>query len=245
MNYKTALKYTRYNSGSHFLDSGGAYGRIHQTPQPPQKQIITPSEGGELWDASINLTQLLTDTFEQEPWHLAQIRKIDGSWFEATASYLESKGYEQLARDNVYNGENDLDQVFIWEVWQRPGSCVDDWVWADSWDILAVVYVHTGCDVRGGYSMPLIGNFAGDYAVPFYLSCEWHVEATKSATDEELYLAESINDSGYLCCVYSHYPIGQIEKRLGSTEGSWKPDGSFHLSELPYVLTPQRAYMGE
>lgn len=52
----------------------------------------------------------------------------DGSWFELGQQFCkEELHHHNHARDNIYNAENDFDQVFVWEVWtprrtSRTGS---------------------------------------------------------------------------------------------------------------------------
>jgi hypothetical protein len=53
----------------------------------------------------------------------------------------------RLAGDNVYNSENDFDNVFQFSVYGPADTT--DWVYAD--DIYVAVVVHKGGDVRGNY----------------------------------------------------------------------------------------------
>lgn len=248
MRYNTALEYTRYNSGKHFLDSGFESGRHWQQPKPPQEDILL---GTDPWDASINLTKLLADLFESDiegarfyKW-ANNIPAAGWDWFGLTSEYLESRGYVQLARDNTYNGENHLSQNYVYEVWQRPGADVADWIWADNDEVLVVLYVHTGADIRGGYSKPMFGNFDCDYSLPVDNCVEWYLEPLEGEdlTDE----AESINDNGYLSSGYSGNPTYEAESRGISWEYDCRHGNGYKvtLDGVEMVMVPSRPYMGE
>jgi len=227
------------------MDSGGSSGRHWQQPSPGNEPVIL---GTDPYDTYINLTQLLADLFECDI-EGARFHKWandrDGGWFELADQYLESKGYTQLARDNTCNGENDLSQGYVYEVWQRPGADVSDWCYADEDEVLIVLYIHTGADIRGGYSKPLFGNFTGDYSLPFHNCVEWYLSPLD---DSELPdAAESINDEGRLCNGYSSNPTYEAES-LGIT---WEDDcrhGDGYkvtLDGVDLVMVPGRSYMGE
>lgn len=90
----------------------------------------------------------------------------DGSWFDLGREYMQRRfpHWECLARENTYNVESDLDQCFVFEVWGEPGS---DWAYLGPEESMVVVYVHTGCDVRGGYGQPIFCHSrGGEYALP-------------------------------------------------------------------------------
>ena len=125
------------------------------------------------------------------------------TWGEAERDLLPALGYVVLSEgDNTYNHESDLDQVLQYTVWGLEDYPNRDWVYADSttadvnpdlsslgipYDeeaddiqlpvLLTVITVHTGCDVRGGYSDPLFcqADFS-EYCVPFDTQIEWQVE---------------------------------------------------------------------
>lgn len=153
---------SRENTGSHFLDSGGAYGYTYNTPI---------AKDGLIWDDfsgySISLPHFLdaffsfdenTDKFNEM---LDGLVKSDQnkSYFEDAAEiidlvegYAEEKGADFL-KDNIfntYNFENDLDQVFQAQTFEYDG------------EKYIVVMTHNGCDVRGGYSKPHVFHMDGD-----------------------------------------------------------------------------------
>ena len=257
MNYKTVLKYTRYNSGKHFLDSGFESGRHWQQPAPSKDEILL---GTDPWDVSINLTKLLADTCEFDVigaafyrWHVGisqrwWTRRCHwGDWFELVPQYLKMQGYTQLARDNTYNAENDLSQNFVWEVWQRPDTFgLPDWIYADASEVLVVLYIHTGADVRGGYSKPLFCTYRGDYAVPLDNLVEWYLAPLPCEILSEE--AESINDAGCLLSGYSQNPTSHATEDLGIT---WEDDCKYgdgykvNCGNDEVVMIPSRPYAGQ
>jgi len=115
-------------------------------------------------------------------------------------------GLVSRARDNVYNGENDLTQVYAWEVY-TPEDDNGDWIYAG--DPLVVVFVHTGCDVRGGYSAPIFCRSKGEYAVPVDYVAQFHAEAGRTdgreMDDDEL---RAIDERW--CAGYSSLPASQV-----------------------------------
>jgi len=156
MDIETVSTYTRQNTGRVLVDSGDAYGRHYDQPVPSDGYNVD-SDGY----VSISLTHMLAHAAQS----VAGVQRLiedalDAderlTWFESGPRVMEELGYVQAARDNTCNNENDLDQHFVWEVWQREGSD-RDWVWDEQ--AIVLVYVHTGCDVRWGYSRPLAVRF--------------------------------------------------------------------------------------
>ena len=195
----TVTKFTRQNTGRHLLDSGDHYGRVYESPAP--KGSFSVSEDGNVF---VTLTGLLTEhaTVVEDTQTL-----IDSAWgsgkrgeetsfttpdgvthdasdldnFSVGPSVMEALGYECKARENTYNRETDLDQDFVWEVWTRPDSDTDDWIWDE--DAVVLIYAHTGCDARGGYATPLAVQFAeSEYSFPSDLIVGFR--AVEGATEE-------------------------------------------------------------
>ena len=238
----------RQNTGQHFLDSGGAYGRKFEQPVPPKDidPIVLEFHDGDFEGATISTIHWLTantDTsdesealqamlewcstwlYPRESWaecldsffkkdlqwlismvqrrwrnqresfilrrkdiharlteQAATLERYDKLTFQrdlSDAEYvtqamkgLPGKAIKLIADEcrndrieiengfNVYNSENDFDQVFQ----------------ADSikigWNYYATIQTHNGCDVRGGYSDPVIVDLKDD-GDGFY---DWNVE---------------------------------------------------------------------
>lgn len=205
---ETFAKAARYNSGSHPLDSGGAYGRHHENPtSPADLPLVTLGEYG----ATINTAKFLAehldvdndlqdrfDRWAKEP------ENDDLSWFEAGEKFAtEVLGLVQRARDNTYNQESDLSQVYIWEVYTPEQDCNGDWLCCDD-DTLTVIYIHTGCDVRGGYSYPLFCRPQGEFAVPLDLCAGYYAYENNADRD-------SCDISEKWQVGYSSYPFGEFD----------------------------------
>lgn len=269
MNRSDVLRFTRFDSGRHFLDSGGAYGRVHESPAPEDgpELAVDPAYPK---STAIVVTQLLVDVFDQDEALQGYVdswnAEHDSSYFEATQTALESLGYTCAARDNVYNGENALDQVYVWEVWECPSRGGGDWVypgdsagyWPEDTDITAdadlvdvaedglpetvvVLYLHTGCDVRGGYSPPLVGRFEGESTIPCDLCVEW---CPDDAYEDHPAYEDILNEGS---CGYSSNPTYHLERGLGvdwdsaewvEDKGGWR----VNCQGEPIVLLPGRPH---
>lgn len=214
MKYERVLEFTRYNSGTHFLDSGGDNGRIWQQPPPPNNVI-----NGE----SICLTGVLVEHFDEDEALNAAYREWvaerDGSWFETAAEFMEEMGYVSLGRDNTYNSENDFDQVFVYEAWGlEPES---DWFYSNN--VIMTLFVHTGADVRGGYSPPLFGKWCCETNIP-ELRLKYDCEAGDPAHEDA---AEDFNGSDV-----SRWYVEQRGYEIETLE-----NGSFRATKDDVVLT--------
>ena len=242
-NLQWFLDACRENTGSHFLDSGSAYGRHHEAPPIPEDipVAIFESHGDSIWGGTLETAHFLADRFEvdtevQEAFDTwSSSEEAEGlSWFEAVPVFMgqncpgyndpcheveegedpSSSDWQNPARDNVYNQENDLSQVFVYEVWVDENNFWNqshvDWIYADSSASLTVFYIHTGCDVRGGYGKPLFCRTQSDYTAPLDLCAEYGI--VKARRNGE----EISQDSLWELCEnwssgYSSYPFGQLE----------------------------------
>jgi hypothetical protein len=218
-NLATIAKAFRHNSGKHFLDSGDYYGRHYDKP-PITEQ--TPLVSIETWgnsevNATIDTARFLDETCEVDSeiqsnfdaWAALE-ENSELSWFEAGETFATKiLGLKQLARDNTYNGENDLSQTYVWEVY--AGEDDGDWIYND--DALMVVYAHTGCDVRGGYAYPLFLRHQGDYSIPVDLVAEFGiVEGRRDG--EELSREECQELDEEWQCGYSSNPSYHMSKQI-------------------------------
>lgn len=160
------LEYCRYNSGRSPLDSGDHYGRHYDRPeiQPTAPVVSLDKYGGAVINTGVWLSERFSVLDEMHEQFDKFCETNEDDWFTASTEFMESLGYIQRARDNTYNTESDLDQCIVWEVWTKDDS--NDWIYDD--EAISVMFIHTGCDVRGGYSPPLFMRAAGcyDYAFP-------------------------------------------------------------------------------
>ena len=212
---RTFFDAVREDTGSHMLDSGGHYGRHHE--QPPVA-VETPAV---TWDTTwadcsgtLSTAHFLTEAFTMRDDLNTQIDKwvegVEGSWFECGDQFMREQGYVCHKRGNTCNDENDLSQVYVWEVW-GPKDGDDkggDWFYID--DAVTVIYVHTGCDVRGGYTRPYIAESQHcEYAVPFDLNATYYIEDCHTLDDEAQREIDEDWESGA-----SSYPFGDLQDRV-------------------------------
>ena len=179
----------RFNSGSHFLDSGGAYGRHWQRPPLEESK---PAATLEVWRNEVTATietahllaeHLKVDRDTQKDFEAWQADR-DGDWFSLAEEFAtDHLGLVQRARDNTYNGENDLSQVYIWEVY-TPRENAGDWIYDD--EALSVIFIHTGCDVRGGYSAPIFCRGKGEFVIPMDTCAEFFAIEARDADGNEI-----------------------------------------------------------
>ncbi len=145
--FDTFAAYCRYNTGSHMLDSGSAYGR-HWQREPikitdPAVTIEVSGRGSGKFDdrdpevlATISLAHWLHEKFnivEDMMTEFDAFCKADesrDSWFAMGPRFMLSKGFKLATRDNVYYSENDFSQVFVYEVW-FPANYDGDWVYCE------------------------------------------------------------------------------------------------------------------
>lgn len=211
-NLQFFLDACRENTGKHFLDSGGESGRSWQQPpiQPDCNPVVLHTYENEIDYAVMETAHFLNDHLEVdtvlqnawEKWDAAHGEDL--SWFESGAKFAELCGFTQEARDNVYNQENDLSQVYVWEVYAKGEPDCSDWVYSDDARI-CVVYVHAGADVRGGYGRPLFCRSKGDYSTPMDVTAQYGITDHHLADD---YKAQELSE--HWQNGYSSFPTGQV-----------------------------------
>ena len=153
------------NTGSHMLDSGGAYGRNWERNQAKTiedfdnelEATIDKSEwtdkDGKVhteYERTVSVFHYLS---ELESDHLCDkfnelntnCKDWDGDFAwgvsQKGADFLELIGMESKHEFNTYNGDSDLSQIL-------QGSWLED---ADG-DTYLLLQIHGGCDARGGYT---------------------------------------------------------------------------------------------
>lgn len=145
------------NTGTHFLDSGGAYGRAWERNQGKPiedfegepEESYTYHKRGNYLERRVSvfhyLSQLQTDWvcdyFNEMP---CQDWDADGEVYgvsKAQWDWLNSKCEVKVLRTfNTYNGDSDLSQIL-------QGS----WLTINDEQYL-LLQIHGGCDARGGYT---------------------------------------------------------------------------------------------
>jgi len=232
-------EYARYNSGSHILDSGGAYGRWHEKPVIPDDTPLVVwdkryPEYGPTIETALFLEQWFepNDEFEHLFKAFCELHP-DDDWFTVGQKFMEKIGYTSQARDNTYNGENDLNQMYVWEVWTKEEN-PDDWLYCS--DAVVTIHIHTGCDVRGGYSPPIFCDPAGssEYCIPVDFCCGYHIEQEGFDYNAPKlpgigYVAQPFERLSERCSPgYSSWPFGELEDAVGK----WLPSDDLPVDQM-------------
>lgn len=136
MTVENISKYTRQNTGSALGDSGKFYGYIHQRPLP--KKLVYYNGDGH----SISLTHWLYGLLHCEEEQIS----LNDHWEKESdiELFVESQKWQYLRVDNSYNYTNNLDQ----DIQYHAAKCGDTTYF--------IIRSHNGCDIRGGYSSPMI-----------------------------------------------------------------------------------------
>ena len=142
------------NTGVHFLDSGGAYGRNWEKNQnrdfdnEPILEIYAYSDDDVTF--SINIYHYLINHLEindkSEKYNKmfkAFIDKSDNSYLADIENFADL--FNNLGTTNTYNFENLLSQVLQYTIFEDNKE-----------DKYIILQIHGGCDVRGGYTEPYI-----------------------------------------------------------------------------------------
>jgi hypothetical protein len=154
---KLIYKMLTENTGKHFLDSGGAYGRnwernqkkkIEDFMNEPEERISF--DGSYLYrNVSVfhYLSQLETDEI-CDKFNRMKVKDWDCEDFYGVSAkqgeYLERLGAKELRTFNTYNGDSDLSQVL-------QGSFIELFI-DGQYEEYLLLQIHGGCDVRGGYT---------------------------------------------------------------------------------------------
>jgi hypothetical protein len=158
------------NTGRHFLDSGGAYGRnwernagktVEDFMAAPEVEVVTWERNGQTVVEYVNL-----DVFHFLRQRLDYDAELDAAfhefamndehreddWFTCLEAWFAAEGLDTPGVVNTYNGEDNLSQViqyYIFEYEDEPKIAL---------------MIHGGCDVRGGYTAPRFFN-GDDYTL--------------------------------------------------------------------------------
>lgn len=178
------------NTGTHFLDSGGACGRRYQAlegkdlDELPRMNVKVESYGSEpelIVSKSayhflkehlvyaLEMDRMFLSFCEQDKTFVVGEKSFNPkkkAWYECIPFWL-AYIRDQLEVDviikntNTYNYENALDCVLQFSVFEiTEGKHEGEYI---------ILQTHNGCDVRGGYSTPHVYSFQDDFD---YFSCE-------------------------------------------------------------------------
>lgn len=158
------------NTGRHFLDSGGAYGRNWERNQgrdfeaePACSYSFNVYDGKLSVDASISLHHWMLHNLEYDPEMQARLdlyaeEHPNDSAYELTVGFADEEqqrlndewGSDARGFPNTINTYNEPDSWGLSQVLQFAAVAAEG-----SYDAThLIVQVHGGCDVRGGYTMP-------------------------------------------------------------------------------------------
>lgn len=226
MKLADVTKFTRQNTGRHFLDSGDYYGRKYETPVPEQMTWFD-SYGC----PTLSLTHVIAETCEFHELHDQFYDSDHMAHTDGVSDFMQEQMYRLVSHDNTYNYDSDLDQCVMYMVFVPEDQSSDEWYW--NTDAVLVVFSHNGCDVRGGYADPMFLESNGRYEIPFIMS------TVLSLYSEDL--DEDENDM--LHSGYSGYPTGQLEE-LGYEFVEANDDGSGTFKGPNGLITVHAQYYG-
>jgi hypothetical protein len=141
---------------------------------------------------------------------------------------------KELARDNVYNNENDFNSQFTWTIY---GDDSFDWLW-DSKEQYIGICLHRGGDVRGNYGTPEFYRVGDAIAETGFI--DWTVGwFCESGPDEGM--VEKINEE---CSPgYSSSPTCHLCDLLETEDCEWV-GGTAHVETEDGVYIVHPTYYG-
>lgn len=167
------------NTGRHFLDSGGAYGRNWERNQrrefdkEPAVSVQWSCWNGQLeLEATVSLYHWMVHNLElderlQKMMNAYTELNPEANWFEVAEGFAdllaETTGFGKGRVINTYNDPDncDLSQTIQYIEMSAEGG-------NDFYDVThLILQVHGGCDVRGGYSSPRIYKCSEEYHALF------------------------------------------------------------------------------
>jgi len=149
------------NTGVHMLDSGGAYGRHWERNQKRDfdkepacileadnyQNVPTISISYNLYHYLVNYLEYdeVCEKFNKEFKDFCNLPKYkEESYYHCLGEWVKDKRFSEVDSINTYNHESLLDQVIQYTHFKYGGE-----------DYIAL-QIHNGCDVRGGYTDPVI-----------------------------------------------------------------------------------------
>lgn len=159
------------NTGTHFLDSGGAYGRNWQNNQlrdfNSEKATTLKFEiWNDKWEMEVthNVFHFLRECLEyDQAMDNAFVafsnlpKNADCSWPQVVENWKEKVNDDDAYYnwgENTYNRECLLSQVLQYDLFEIKGTCY------------IALQIHGGCDVRGGYTRPYIYQYSPENSYP-------------------------------------------------------------------------------
>ena len=184
------------NTGSHMLDSGGAYGRHWERNQdrdfetePACLVEISGNEDGTInyFNVNYNIYHFLKNYLEIDE-HSKKMEKRfykfsnsqemkHENWWNCVEAFAKKQKLEINGPSYTYNFDNILSQN------------IQFWTFEYNDDKYIILQVHNGCDARGGLTKPAFFRIMGDSDY-FYMAmtdlratCYWHSQELKTPED--------------------------------------------------------------
>lgn len=169
------------NTGKHMLDSGGAYGRHWEQNQgkdfskQPEAWYSTRYGGIEtcrsvFWYLVNNLTYSEEMDKKWNDFGMSE-ENIDESWYSLIPLFIESINGKEIMSENTYNHESGLSQVIQYTIFEAETDAeLEGWTTQ-----YIMLQIHGGCDVRGGYTKPVVFEMNDEYLpndAEFVLQCK-------------------------------------------------------------------------
>jgi len=208
------------NTGSHFLDSGGAYGRNWERNQkksikdfweePEQSyevsiREIKGSKHAEIY-RTVSVFHFLSGldlTDSCEVFNSMECESWDGEFYgtsQKQCEYLDDLGLDMVSEFNTYNGESDLSQI-LQGVWLQDRETDDYYL---------LLQIHNGCDARGGYTDAKLFYTGYEMMIHEYL---WEYMDSYGLMDEIEYIDE-MTDYFDSTKVYKDAELDEIKEMI-------------------------------
>lgn len=191
------------NTGTHFLDSGGAYGRAWQANRaaagehPAQFFIDRPDIAVDAHFQSVTL-----DVFHFLDLNLEFDPEMDARWGDYCTEYdtgrWDLEGMAHFARNwagvygdgkafivNTYNGEDSLSQIVQYLYGYDP----------ETDRAYVILQIHGGCDARGGYTDGRVFRVLGE-GTDIFDNASFEAYCTNGNADNACWQS-STRDGGY------------------------------------------------
>ena len=167
------------NTGSHMLDSGGAYGRNWERNKGRDvvSFIDAPAVNVTEYGISLDLFHYLRERIEFMPdiqaefddfCNMEENQKTD--WYTLMDEWCEKYPTDWLRGFNSYNYDCLLSQTIQGHYFEYEG------------EVYLMLQIHGGCDVRGGYTAPKIFREYGEAGI---ISYDWNSYTIQSADDRK------------------------------------------------------------
>ncbi len=180
------------------LDSGNYYGRSwernRKIPDFRKLPEVTVSVMETQWYPIVNIFHLLTKTLTRTPVSnkierdFLKLANTDSfkneAWETVWDSFTENlikDGFVCSKLDNTYNHSNLLSEDFIGGLFHKQFTDHDIY--------FIFLRIHTGCDIRGGYSSPKIFEIGDEDALTAFLAGTFEVTAYCECPDHQFIIS--------------------------------------------------------